>query len=79
MRYKANHRLFALKALSKAQYSRPEEVQRVLNESDALQKVKHPFIMRMFGAWQVGDASSARDRGILRASVPLSPLRAACR
>lgn len=51
-RLKSNQRLFALKSLSKSRYTRTEELQRVLNESDALQKVRHPFIMRMFGAWQ---------------------------
>lgn len=44
--------MFAIKALDKRKM-RAADVDYVLAESEALQEVKHPFIMRMHGAFQV--------------------------
>ena len=51
-RKKDTRHLFAIKALDKRKM-RAADVDYVLAESEALQEVKHPFIMRMHGAFQV--------------------------
>jgi hypothetical protein len=48
----SSNRLYALKELPKSRYNTPQSAQRVLNEAEAMQKVRHPFVMRMHGAFQ---------------------------
>ncbi|KAL1520823.1 hypothetical protein AB1Y20_022385 [Prymnesium parvum] len=45
-------KMFALKVLPKAKYDRPTHAHRVLNESEAMQRVRHPFVMRIHAAFQ---------------------------
>lgn len=58
-RKKDTRHLFAVKALDKHKM-RSADVDYVLSESEALQEIKHPFIMRMHGAFQVGMIASFR-------------------
>ena len=55
VRKKGNKQLYALKAMAKAKLIKHDAAQRVLFEAEAMQSVKHPFVMRMYGAFQDAD------------------------
>ena len=52
VRKRSNQNLYALKAMLKSQYARSDSAQSVLDESQAMQSIRHPFIMKMYGAFQ---------------------------
>jgi len=52
VRKKSNQKVCAIKAMSKSKYMSADAAQRVVNEFEAMQRVRHPFIMKMLGAFQ---------------------------
>lgn len=51
MRKKDDGKIYAMKTLSKAKIKRDNKVENIINERRILEKVSHPFIIKMNGAF----------------------------
>ena len=52
VRKKDNGELYALKFIDKKRIRNERELESIMSESEVLQKIEHPYIMRMYGAFQ---------------------------